>query len=82
LIAYANGDLILFHQFAHRIDVDADNLSEGTEVTLPELERPSGGDADFDKHRRTVHEAGKVLLVDRKIMSPLVDFSTVIREKF
>jgi hypothetical protein len=81
LIAYSNGDLVLFHHFARGIDVNTDNLSKWAEIAFPQLERAALADADFDKCCRAVPEPAKVLLVNWKIMGPLVNFSAVIREK-
>ena len=59
LIAYSNGDLVLFHHFARGIDVNTDNLSKWAEIAFPQLERADLADADFDKCCRAVHEPAK-----------------------
>src|SRR5487761_2589386 len=49
LTGYAHMDLILFHLLAVRIEVDAADPSEGSQIAPPQLQRSAFTDADFEQ---------------------------------
>uniref|UniRef100_E6PYF2 Uncharacterized protein n=1 Tax=mine drainage metagenome TaxID=410659 RepID=E6PYF2_9ZZZZ len=82
LAADANGDLVFGELCALGVDVDADDLSVGAEVTLPHLCGAATAAADLEKEQRAVDVAAEVGLVGGEIVGPLVDGALLVIEKF
>ena len=72
LAADADADLILLALFAARINVEANDAGEWSKIAFPKLQRPTLSDANFEERNVPVAEPFKMLLVDRKILIPLM----------